>query len=123
MQLNLDTNIGANSISAYSEQGIQIAGRWYSENLIITPKKIITNWQAHIVTNLTLEDFKLLLPEQPEVLILGTGKKCLFPPKPLYVQLAAVGTGLEVMDTRAACRTFNILLSEDRAVATALCLE
>ena len=123
MKLDLDTNSGTNSVQAYSKQGIQIAGQWYSNNLLLTPDTIIDNWQANPVAGLTLKDFSLLLPQKPEVMILGSGQKIQFPPKPLYVELASLGIGLEVMDTEAACRTFNILLSEDRLVVAAMYLE
>ncbi len=123
MKLDLETNSGTNSVQAYSNQSIKIAGQWYSNSLLLTVNRIFDNWQANPVTGLKLDDFSLLLSQKPEVLILGSGQKIQFPPKPLYVELASLGIGLEVMDTEAACRTFNILLSEDRKVAAAIVLK
>jgi uncharacterized protein len=56
----------------------------------------------------------------PELLILGTGRRQRFPRAELLAPLAEAGIGWEVMDTGAACRTYNILMSEGRNVAAAL---
>jgi uncharacterized protein len=63
-----------------------------------------------------------LLAHSPDVLLLGTGSRQKLPPPALYADLAARGIGLEVMDNRAACRTYNLLLGEFREVAVALML-
>lgn len=123
MQLDFEPNTRPTAISAYSERGIQIAGHWYTDHLLLTPGRVVTGWQACPVSELTREHLTLLSAENPEVLILGTGNAIRFPPQRLFADLAANGVGLEVMDTRAACRTFNILLSEERAVAALLYLE
>ncbi len=123
MQLNLETDTSQTSIQAYSEAGIQIAGRWYSTSLQLMSNRIIENWQPNPADQLELSDLAQLCAENPEVLILGTGQRIQFPPQKLYAELAAKNIGLEVMGTEAACRTFNILLSEGRAVAAALYLE
>ena len=123
MKLDLDPNTNPNTINAYSESGIEIGGKLYINNLLLSDKNIFDNWQANPVNELTLEDFSLLFADKPEVLILGTGANMQFPSKSLYVELASQGIGLEVMDTEAACRTFNVLLSEGRAVAGAMYLD
>ena len=123
MQLDLDRNIGPTSINAYSELGVQIAGRWYTGHLLLTPGRLLTDWPAVPVTELEHRHLAILSSENPEVLILGTGRRIQFPPRRLFADLAAAGIGLEVMDTKAACRTFNILLSEDRAVVALLYIE
>ena len=58
----------------------------------------------------------------PEVVLLGTGERQRMPQAALYAAFAARGIGLEVMDNRAACRTYNVLLGEMRDVAVALML-
>ncbi|MBN1379888.1 MAG: hypothetical protein JXA04_11720 [Gammaproteobacteria bacterium] len=120
MQLHLETTAGRTSISAYSEQGIHIAGRWYSNHLLLTPERILEDRQPVPIASLTSQHLKPLLEEKPEVLILGTGKEVIFPDPKLYAELAADNIGLEVMNTEAACRTFNILLSEKRRVVAVL---
>ena len=71
---------------------------------------------------LTEADFAALLAQQPEIVLLGTGRTQRFPHPRLSAALAAAHVGLEVMDTRAACRTYNILLGEGRRVVAAVIL-
>lgn len=123
MQLNLDSNNSRTSITAYSEKGVCIGGRWHNHHLLLTTEKIIDGWKPPAVNRLTIEHLDPVLNAQPEVLILGSGRQIVFPPRALYINLAAKGIGLEVMNTEAACRTFDILLNEARAVAAALYLE
>ena len=72
--------------------------------------------------SLSIDDFAKLIPLKPEVVLLGTGSRQRLPPPALYAAFAERRIGLEVMDNRAACRTFNLLLSEYRDVAVALML-
>lgn len=108
------------AIVAYSSAGIQIANQVYRGHLLLTPEQIIDNWPAPAPSELTIDSFARILTYAPEVLILGTGETLEFPPASLNAALAAKRIGLEVMDTQAACRTYNILLTEDRRVAAAL---
>ena len=68
------------------------------------------------------DDFATLAGLGAEILLLGTGNSLRFPSPALLQPLMAARTGLEVMDTRAACRTFNILAAEGRKVAAAILL-
>jgi uncharacterized protein len=79
-------------------------------------------WAAPAVADLTLEDFQPLLetPGTVELVLLGCGARMALPPPALRARLKAVGLVLEAMDTGAACRTYNVLMSEDRRVAAAL---
>ena len=61
-----------------------------------------------------------LTTHDPEIIIFGTGKEQVFPDPALFVPLMERGIGYEVMNTGAACRTYNILLSEERRVLAAL---
>ena len=123
MQLNLDSKRSKTTVIAYSEQGIQIGDRWYKSSVLLTADHIFDSWQPHSIAILQLNDLELIFPYKPEVLILGTGKNIQFPPQSLYAELASLGIGLEVMNTEAACRTYNLLASDDRAVVAALCLD
>ena len=123
MQLSQETDTHRTRIQAYSETGVQIASHWYSTHLLLTGERIIENWRPGPVTELQQSALTQLLTENPEVLILGSGPRIQFPPQKLYAELAEKKIGLEVMDTSAACRTFNILLSEGRAVVAALYIE
>ena len=108
------------AIDGYSSEGIKVANQLYRGHLLLTPEQIIDNWQAPAPSELSIDSFAQILPYKPEVLILGTGEVLQFPPASLNAALAAKRIGLEVMDTQAACRTYNILLAEDRRVAAAL---
>jgi uncharacterized protein len=77
-------------------------------------------WTATAFDTLTSEHFSELLAWQAEIVLLGTGAALRFPAGALTAPLAAAGVGLEVMDTRAACRTFNVLAAEGRRVLAAV---
>jgi len=72
------------------------------------------------VDELTASDLEPVLALRPEVLLLGSGPRQVFPAPELLAQLYAARIGFEVMDTGAACRTYNVLVGEGRAVAAAL---
>jgi uncharacterized protein len=92
----------------------------YHENLLVTPEQITTGWATGGFDTLTESDFAALAALEPEVALLGTGATLRFPHPRLTRALVDAGIGLEVMDTPAACRTFNILAAEGRKVAAAL---
>ena len=79
-------------------------------------------WPKTAVSELVEDDFETLLETKPEVIIVGTGLTNIFPPRDLVFAMARRGIGLEVMDTTAAARTFNVLVAEDRQVAAVLFL-
>jgi len=95
----------------------------YRENLIVTTDKIATGWASAGFEALTAEDFAAVAALEPEVVILGTGTTLRFPHPRLTRALTDARIGLEVMDTPAACRTFNILAAEGRKVAAAILVE
>ncbi len=90
------------------------------ENVILFRDSIQRGWNARDPENLNESDFEELLAAQPEIVVFGTGWKTCLPPRDLPFALARRGIGFEYMDTPAACRTFNILVSEDRDVAAVL---
>lgn len=120
MKLSLDDFEGRYPVEAYSEEGVKIAGRWLRTHLMITPAKLIDDWDAPAPDEMRLDDLDRVLDPPPDVMVLGTGRRLAFPPAKLTAELAQRGIGLEVMDTEAACRTYNILLAEGRRVAVAL---
>ncbi len=95
----------------------------YRENLIVTPEKIITRWAGGGFAGLTEQDFAAIAELKPEVVLLGTGTTIRFPATRLTRALIDARIGLEVMDTAAACRTFNILAAEGRRVAVGILLD
>jgi uncharacterized protein len=110
----------ANLIRACSADWIRIGETEYRQNLIVTPDAVVTGWAPAGFAALTADDFASLLKYAPEVVLLGTGASQRFPHPRLTAALAQARIGVEAMDTRAACRTFNILVAEDRRVVAAL---
>lgn len=120
MKLSLDNNEQQYRIDAYTVDSVRVGGRDYGDSLIVTPEKVFPDWQPAPVKELLLEDMEQVISLGLQVLLLGTGRNLQFPPPPLMAGLAARGIGLEVMDTAAACRTYNILAGEGRRVGAAL---
>jgi uncharacterized protein len=89
---------------------------------IVTADTLISEWAPASFTELTVAHLEQILALKPEVVLLGTGPTQRFPPAAIRAELTARGVGLEVMDLGAACRTFNILVQEERQVAAALFL-
>jgi len=94
----------------------------YRENIVVTPEKIVNGWAPNGFDALVAEDFAAIAALRPEVALLGTGASIRFPHPRLTRALTDARIGLEVMDTPAACRTFNILAAEGRKVAVGILL-
>jgi uncharacterized protein len=95
----------------------------WTETIALTHQKLMPGWTSKAVQELLLEDFAPLLEEEPELVLLGTGRRNEFPPRDLVFGFARMGIGLEVMETSAAARTFNVLAGEGRQVAAVLILD
>ena len=122
MKFSEDTNPGSNVIQAYDDRGININGRRISQSLVIGKHHLHTDWPVASVENLTSELLQELLELQPEVILIGTGERIQFPHPQVYAHVVQQGVGIEFMDSGAACRTYNILLSEDREVIAGIIL-
>ena len=109
--------------SDHDDHSVSINGQKLSESLIVFPDSLHEQWSVQGVSELTIAHFDLLIQQRPDIVILGTGSKQKFPPVELRRQLAARNLQLEVMDNAAACRTYNLLVSEDRDVAAAIIVE
>ena len=107
-------------IRSVSEHDIVIGEARYRSTVALTTDTVLENWATKPIADLAEDDFSALLEAVPEVIVLGTGPTNVFPPRDLVFSLARRGIGLEVMDTAAAARTFNILSSEGRQVAAVL---
>ena len=121
MKLHAAAPSGLNTITAYGDDYVEINGQRRSDNLVVLPGRVV-GWPARSFEQLTREDFAFLQSMEAEIVLLGTGPRQRFPHPRLTAPLAQAGMGLEVMDLRAACRTYNILVAEDRKVAAALLL-
>jgi uncharacterized protein len=122
MKFHLSTGEG-NVFTGYGKGYVRLGVVEYRGNLLVTPERIVEGWAAGGFDHLTENDFAALAALAPEVALLGTGATLRFPPPPLTRALVDAGIGLEVMDTPAACRTFNILAAEGRRVAAGVLLD
>ncbi len=109
-------------ITAYDETSIQINGKNFDSSLIIAPDALDFNWPPTSINDLQSEHFNKIIEFKPELVLLGTGQKQTFPAVETYAALIQLGIGVDVMDTGAACRTYNILMSEGRRVIAGLIL-
>lgn len=107
-------------IRSYQAGKLTINGTVYERSVIIMPERLIDDWQPQLFEELTTEYVLELARLEPEILLLGTGATLRFPPPESTGRLGELGIGIEIMDTAAACRTYNILVSEGRRVVAAL---
>jgi len=112
-------SFASNSIRAYSDGEISVNDKTINRSVILTPD-LIQPWEPRHIDELTADHCRQLGELNPEVVIIGTGKTLKFPPPQVTVGLQTQGIGVEIMAHDAACRTFNILLGEDRRVVVAL---
>jgi uncharacterized protein len=89
-------------------------------SVVIMPARVLRDWPPQRLTEATRAHFEAIAALDPELVLLGSGKRLRFPDRGLLAPLSERGIGVEVMDTGAACRTYNILMAEGRAVAAAL---
>lgn len=120
MKFHLSNNPGLNVFTAHGADYVQVNELRYQQPLIVTPEQVINSWSASTFTNLTEADFNFFLELKPEVLLLGTGSQHHFAHPQLYRSLTAAGIAVEFMSTPAACRTYNILMAEDRKVVAGI---
>ncbi len=122
MKLHLTTAENNNLITGYGEDFIEINKKRYTQSLIVLTNDLILNWNVSNFTELTAAHFTEIIDLKPEVLLLGTGLKHQFLHPKIAHNLTEKSIPIECMTTAAACRTYNILMSEGRNVAAALIL-
>jgi len=120
MKMLLDDAADLNVISAYEDGRVQIRGEVHETGLLILPRRITKNGVPRHLGQLDQTSFRDVLEDGTAILIIGTGERQVFPSPQVFAPLMAAGVGFEVMDNRAACRTFNILLGENRDAALLL---
>jgi uncharacterized protein len=120
LKLHLSQNSSRNSFTAYGRGYVTVNGVRYERSLVVLPDRVVTDWNVPTLESLTQESMAALVGLKPELVLLGTGDLLRFPDSRLLATLMAERIGAEVMDTRAACRTYNILAEEGRNVAAAL---
>jgi uncharacterized protein len=110
---------GRQLIQAYRQGGFTIAGTRHAGSVLVLRDRTLP-WAAHELSAVTLESLAPITAAAVEILILGCGDRFVLPSVELRAAIRAHGIVTEAMDTRAACRTFNVLIAEDRRVAAAL---
>ncbi len=119
MKLHLNQSPGIHLFTSHGEHFVTINHVRHDGHLIVTPERIVSGWAAGFDA-LTTDDFAALLTLDPKIVLLGTGRRQRFPEQKLLRPLIEAGMSVEPMDLPAACRTYNILALEGRAVAAAL---
>lgn len=120
MDLTLDRPGDHLAIRSVSEVGIQVGDRWYDGPLIVSASELVTDWEVREPAGLSERRLGVVFDLRPEVVLVGTGPVQVFPPAELLMCFYNRDIGVEFMNTRAACRTFNVLVSERRNVVAAL---
>jgi len=120
MKLTPDVNPTLNTVTGYGAGYVEINRQRFTQALILQPEGEVRIWEVESFDALVEEHFSGLLVHEPELVILGTGERHRFPHPRLTAALGRARVGLEVMDTRAACRTYNILMNEGRRVLAAM---
>ena len=112
---------GRRVIECYGDGRFRVGGQVFEGSILVFPKSVQA-WPVRAMTELTLESLRPVTeaPDPVDVLLLGGGPNMAPVPAGLRRDLRAAGVVIEPMDTGAACRTYNVLLAEGRAVASAL---
>jgi uncharacterized protein len=120
MKFTLDSRSDVNLIRGYGPGEVRIGELVHHAPCIVTAQQLVLDWQARDVASLVVADLEAIFALQADVVLLGTGARQIFPERAIRQAFIAHKVGLEVMDLGAACRTYNILVQEERRVAAAL---
>jgi len=123
LKLHEDPPSTLTTVTAYGPGFLEINNVRYTTAVRLSPDRSPAEWDVAGFDTLRVDDFASLLADEPEVVLLGTGTRQRFPHPALSAPLARARIGFEVMDTQAACRTYNILVSEGRRVLAVLLLD
>lgn len=107
-------------IVAYGKDWVQVNEQRLEQAFIVSPQHLHTDWQAGSLAQLQAETLQALLELPAEVFIIASNETNRIPNKAIHQALVASQTGFEIMTIDAACRTYNVLLSESRNVAMAV---
>ncbi len=123
MKITLDQPATIHVVRAYGPGVVRIGDRSFERSVIVTPGRLVEGWRPLSIADLCEQDLEPLLRLRPEVVLIGSGLRQVFPGREMMAALYSSGLGFEVMDTGAACRTYNVLAAEGREVAAALIIE
>lgn len=120
MELTLDRPGDHLFVRSVSDSGIQIVDRTYTSSLVLSARELVSDWGVAVPGDLDEASLEPVFALDPEVVLLGTGAEQVFPDPQIMMCFHRRGIGIEVMATPAACRTFNVLVSERRNAVAAL---
>ena len=113
---------GIHLIRSYAPGEVRIGETVVRSSCLVKTDQLITDWRPQTVADISVADMEAVLALKPEVVVIGSGPKQQFPAPEILGALLSRGVGCEVMDTGAACRTYNVLAGEGRTVVAALLL-
>ena len=122
MKLQREAIPSLNAFTGYGAGYVMVNNRRIERSVVVLPDRVISDWAATTFEALVPGHLAALAELGCEIVLLGTGAQLRFPRPELMREFTRSGAGLEVMDVQAACRTYNILLAEERKVAAALLL-
>jgi uncharacterized protein len=120
LKIERDEATGRNAFTGYGVGYVEVNRARHTQSLVVGGDRIVADWPAHSVEALSADHMAAIVELAPEIVLIGTGADFRFPDAALLAPLYKAGIGVEVMDTPAACRTYNILLGEGRNVVAAL---
>jgi uncharacterized protein len=123
LKLNAERIEGTNAIARHGPDGVLVNGVQHTQSVIVPWTGLVAAWPVARFEDLQAEHFTALAEHTPELVIFGSGARLRFPAASVLRSLIERRIGVETMDTAAACRTYNVLLSEGRAVLAALLFE
>jgi uncharacterized protein len=123
LKLQADRIDGRNAIARHGPDGVIVNGEQYTHSVVVPWSGAVTDWPVREFGQLQADHFDRLIGMRPQLVIFGSGARLRFPLPRLLAGLMAAGIGVESMDNAAACRTYNVLLSEGREVVAVLLFE
>jgi uncharacterized protein len=123
MKLHASTTKQYQTVTGYDDSGVEINAERFQYSLIVMPETPPRAWDVPNFEALTPAHFEQIEADKPDVVILGTGERQRFVHPRLIVSLSARHIGVESMDSKAACRTYNVLMGEGRKVTLALIID
>ena len=122
MKLMQDTGPTGYTIISCADDHLRINDQLVRSSCIVSAQSLITDWPPAQLDDLTAEHVAMLAEINPEVILIGVGSRIRFPSPEVTRPLVERGIGFEVMDTAAACRTYNLLMGDGRKVVAGLIL-
>jgi len=120
VKIERDSPEGRNTFTGYGAGYVEVNGKRHSSSLVVSAERIVTDWPASSIDELTADHLAAILELKHEIAVIGSGATFRLPDPARLGPLHQARIGVEVMDTQAACRTYNILLGEGRNVVAAL---